>query len=501
MAEVTLSQAYQQAVAANYLYNRNRDRWQFLLDSYQGGDSYRTGSYLQRYQLESDKDYELRLRNTPLDNQVKSLISLYISFLFRQEPEREFGSLANNFIVADMLEDADLDGRSMAAFMKDVAIWAGVFGHVWVCVAQPNVGAVTLADQQQQGARPYLGVYTPLVVTDWTWTQQPNGAYILTYIKLVEEINDTFSLIKEWTPDTITSTTINVTKKVATDIVIEPNELGRLPFVCVYAERSPVRGLGTSLVEDIADQQRMIYNELSEVYDSIRLDTHPSLVATADTNIGTGAGALIHMPENLDPALKPYVLQFQGAAISSIYDSINNRKKMIDSMGNVGSVRATSTSSMSGIAIETEFQLLNARLSSIADNLELGEELIWQEVAQYLNTTWDGVIDYPDNFALRNVDNELARLTTAIDKITDPVKRVLLEDAILESLDIEVAEQAVSTSSEGEHPSLADSTPEQRQAHIQGMIMEGYADNEILALHPEISQADITAAKTALLDL
>jgi len=501
MAEITLSQAYQQATAANYLYNRNRDRWQYLLDSYQGGDSYRSGSYLQRYQLESDNDYQLRLKNTPLDNQVKSLISLYVSFLFRQEPQREFGSLENNFIVADMLEDADLDGRSMNAFMKDVAIWAGVFGHVWVCVAQPNVGAVTLADQQALGARPYLGVYTPLVVTDWTWTQQPNGSYQLTYIKLVEEINDTFSIVKEWTQETITSTTINVTKKVATDVVYELNQLGRLPFVCVYAERSPVRGLGTSLVEDIADQQRMIYNELSEVYDSIRLDTHPSLVTTADTNVGTGAGALIHMPENLDPALKPYVLQFQGAAISSIYDSINNRKKMIDAMGNVGSVRATETTSMSGIAIETEFQLLNARLSSIADNLELGEEQIWQEIAQYLSNTWDGEIDYPDNFALRNVDNELARLTTAIDKITDPVKRVLLEDAILESLDIDVAEQATATGTEGEHPSLAGVSEEDKLKHIQDMIMEGYEDDEILDLHPEVSQADITAAKTALLNL
>jgi len=71
----------------------------------------------------------------------------------------------------------------------------------------------------------------------------------------------------------------------------------------------------------------------------------------------------------------------------------------------------------------TEFQLLNARLCSIGSNLELAEEQIWQEVAAYLNITWDGEISYPDDFALRNVDNELAQLTTAIDKITDPVKR------------------------------------------------------------------------------
>jgi len=210
-----------------------------------------------------------------------------------------------------------------------------------------------------------------------------------------------------------------------------------LPFVCVYADRSPVRGLGTSLIGDIADQQRMIYNELSEVYDSIRLDTHPSLVTTADTNVGTGAGALIHMPENLDPALKPYILQFEGGAISSIYDSINNRKKMIDSMGNVGAVRATTQTTMSGVAIETEFQLLNARLSSIADNLELGEEQIWQLVAQYLGITWDGTIDYPDNFALRNTDNELQQLTTAYGTVQNPVYKTWIEAEIMKVIDVE----------------------------------------------------------------
>ena len=75
----------------------------------------------------------------------------------------------------------------------------------------------------------------------------------------------------------------------------------------------------------------MIYNELAEVYDSIRLDTHPSLVATSETDVkGAAAGQVITMPENLDSNLKPYVLQFNGGQIDKIYASINNRKQMID---------------------------------------------------------------------------------------------------------------------------------------------------------------------------
>ena len=454
MADLTFSQAYTEAMSANILYSRYQDRWQFLMDSYQGGDSYRNGAYLQRYTLESDREYQLRLRNVPLDNQCRSLISLYISFLFRQEPMRDFEQLEGNPTIEDMLEDADLDGRNMTAFMKDVATWSSVFGHTWVCVAKPNVGAITLADEMAQGARPYLSLYTPLAVLDWTWEQQPNGGYALSYIKVLEEINGENNKVVEWTKETITTYSIDQVKKTVTNMDIVPNQLGRLPFVCVYGERSPVRGIGQSLIDDIADQQRMIYNELAEVYDSIRLDTHPSLVATEQVNAqGASAGQVITIPETMDPNLKPYVLQFQGGQIDKIYASINERRKMIDGMGNVGSVRASETREMSGIAIETEFQLLNARLTNIADNLELAEEQIWQEVCQYLGQEWMGEIKYPDNFALRNVVSELDQLAKMKQLSARPEIQTEIDSRVAEILDIETLEQTLGTEvTEGEQP-------------------------------------------------
>jgi hypothetical protein len=157
MAELqTFQNAYLQATAGNTTYSRNQQRWLFLLSSFTGGQAYREGAYLQRYALESDTQYAVRLNNTPLDNQVRSLISLYTSFLFRTEPKREFGSLENNFTIEDIVKDADLDGRNMNAFMKDCAQWASVFGHVWIAVVKPDVGAITMADEQAMNARPYL---------------------------------------------------------------------------------------------------------------------------------------------------------------------------------------------------------------------------------------------------------------------------------------------------------------------------------------------------------
>ena len=454
MAENTYQQAYQRAVTTNTLYANNQARWQFYLDSYTGGEDFKKGAYLARYQLETDQEYSRRVANTPLDNQCKSLISLYISFLFRDEPQRDWDAFEINPTLEAILEDADLDGRSMNAFMKDVAIWSSVFGHAWVCVAKPQTDALTLADELAAGIRPYMSVYTPLSVVDWTWSRAVNGGYELTMIKVLEEVNDTMTVYKEWTKEFIITTTVNTKKQEATDYIVEPNGIGHIPFVCVYAERSPVRGLGTSLITDIADQQLMIANELSEIYDSIRLDSHPSVVATADTNIGgASAGQIITVPENMDPNLKPYVLQFQAGQITNIYESINNRRKMIDGMGNVGAVRATETKEMSGIAIATEFQLLNARLSSIADNLELAEEQIWQEVCRYLGLEWTGEINYPGNFALHNVDNELDQLAKMKSLSSRPEVQQEVDKRIAEILDIEMLEQTLGTEvTEGEQP-------------------------------------------------
>jgi len=79
----------------------------------------------------------------------------------------------------------------------------------------------------------------------------------------------------------------------------------------------------------------------------------------------------------------------------------------------MGSVRATESKIASGIALQTEFQLLNARLSEKADYLENAEEQIWSLFALWQNKTWDGEIDYPDTFDIRDWASDLQLLQTA----------------------------------------------------------------------------------------
>jgi hypothetical protein len=437
-----LRQEIDRYLSANTTFDTYKKYWQYLLESYLGGLEYRKAKHLTRYQLETDAEYDARLRTTPLQNHCASVVSVYNSFLFRESPVRDFGDSVYNDDVDSFLRDADLDGRSLNAFMKDVATWSSVFGHCWIVVAKPNVGAVNRAQELAQGVRPYVNLLTPMTVLDWSWSRTPAGRYELNYFKYIEEITINITVVKVWRPDSIETVIINTKDRVIDERIVEPNGLGRIPAVIAYNRRGPQRGIGVSDISDIADAQKFIYNATSEIDQSIRLDSHPSLVKTPETVAGIGAGSLIHMPENLDPGLKPYILEFSGAAVDKILDAINHTIESIDKMANIGAVRATEAKTMSGVAMETEFQLLNARLAEKADALELAEEQMWEIWYQYQGSIWMGEIDYPGSFNIRDTGSEIAQLKTAVEAgVDDAQVRRAVGDRILEWLGVERDQQ------------------------------------------------------------
>ena len=428
----TLQSDIAAAISGNTIYDAQYPIWRYYLESYLGGDEYRTAGHLTRYQLETESEYQNRLKATPLENHCASVVSVFNSFLFREEPDRELGSLEYLPEVEDFLNDADMEGRSLNAFMKDVATWSTVFGHSWIVVAKPNVGAVTRADEQMMGVRPYVNILTPMVVLDWTWKRAPNGRFELVYFKYLEDVNGDVRTVKEWTLDNITTTVVNLKNKTISEKVVEVNGLGKIPAICVYNRRSTVRGIGISAIADIADHQKYIYNSYSEIFQSIQMNTHPSLVVAGQTQVGTGSGALIRVEENSDPGLRPYVLDFGSSDINNILAAIRQSTDSIDKMANTGAVRGTESRTLSGVAMETEFQLLNARLSESADELELAEENLWKLWAEYMGYSWDGEVEYPGSFNIRDTGREIAQLAQAKTAATDPVVLRKIDEHILE---------------------------------------------------------------------
>ena len=471
------------------------NRWTFLGDSYQGGFDYFAGRYLEPYYYESRDDYEKRLRQVALDNHVKSVVGIYNSFLFRKEVKREFGAIENDPGLGAFLQDADLDGRSFQAFMRDVSSFAQVYGTTWVVVDKPNAQTFTRADELNQGIRPYVSLFTPDNVLDWEYKRQPNGLYELVYLKVKEEIVKDKQYIREYTPEEINVYLIDGEEKTGDLFETVPNALGRVPAICVYAQRGNLRGIGISAVGDIADMQKSIYEEYSEIEQIIRLTNHPSLVKTADTEASAGAGSIVQMPQGMDPGLKPYLLQPEGSSIEAVLQSIQNKVDAVDRMACLGGIRSIESRRLSGIGLQTEFQMLNAKLADFAMNLEHAEEQLWRMWAMYQGQAWDGMVEYPRSFSIQDKANDIAMLKMAKEanitdmKINKKLDKMIIETVTEESYDDDDDDDDITRGedvNEIVHPSVGN--PDQLVAHLREMIAQGYTDEEIKNLHPELAQ-------------
>jgi len=389
-------------------YEESINKWEFYIRSFNGGFDYSAGQYLHRYNLELDNEYAKRLGNTALDNHCKNVVQIYSSFLFRVKPSRDFGSMQDDPILESFLKDADLDGNSFNSVMQQAQNFASIYGHVFLFLDKPNFTTNTLAEEIENEIKPYLSIVTPENVFDWNFERQINGRYVLNYMKVREEV-DRYggTYFRIWTNEKIDTVYQKANYDEPQLIDSVPNRLGKIPAVVLYNSKSHKRGIGQSDLTDIADLQKSIYNEYSEIEQLIRLTNHPSLVKTPGVNASAGAGAIIEMPDEMEPNLKPYLLQPSGQSLDAIMASIRNKVEAINRISHIGAVRNTKTQVASGIALQTEFELLNARLSEKADYMQLAEEQLFKLFAMFQDKEFDGEINYPDSFNIRDYASDL----------------------------------------------------------------------------------------------
>lgn len=409
---------YDEITNKHKLYNENIYRWEYYYNSYYGGKDYQEGQYLRKYLQEESggvNEYAKRIMTTPLDNHCRNVVDTYSSFIWRETPNRMFGSLSENPALKEFLNDADLEGRSFDAVMRDATTLANTYGHVLLILDKPVSEANTLAEELAEGIRPYLSIITPENVVDWEWKRQYNGRYVLTMLKIKEYEDEDVCIYRVWNQDVVTVYEVD---KEETDSykVIETynNAMGLIPATFLYAQRSHERGIGISQIADVSDVQKSIYNELSELEQVIRISNHPTLVMTEGVDASAGAGSVIVIEDqDVDPSLKPYLLQPNSSSISSILEAIEMKVSMIDRMAHLSSLRSTSTTTASGVSLKIERELLNVKLAQMADNLEIAEEHIWKLFGSFYGVKFDGSVDYADDFDMRDSYTELDFLLKA----------------------------------------------------------------------------------------
>ena len=440
------------------------NRWEYYMRSYMGAEEYRDGAYLRKYIGEDQgpgDQYKQRLLDTALHNHAKTVVDTYRSFIFRNPPTRTMGALVDNEFAMRFVQDVNLDGMNMTQFMREVNDMVSIYGGAWIGVDRPAYQVETAAQEEALDIRAYAMLYDPTCIMDWSYGKQPNGAQVLDYVKVIEGQYDDYDCIKIWTPDTIeeyvvAKDTLNTANNMlmignssyASDEMVAAygkilshneyaNPLGYVPFQHVADTRSFHRGIGTSDIGDVCDIQRTIYNKLSELYQNIRLSSHPSIVAEPSAEINGGAGAIIYVDEQTQ--IQPYLLQPTGASIDGIISAIQMDVDAIDNITHLKAVKAKTGSPMSGVAMQTEKQLLNAKLADRAAMLERAEKRLWRDWFNWQGTQAPEEFEvyYEKSFDLRDKHSDLELYRKAIETVPhdafvhylhDQVARMMIDD-------------------------------------------------------------------------
>ena len=446
------------------LYRANCAEWEFFRTAYLGGREWEEASLLYRYLNETAPQLAERLRQTPMENHCKSVVHTYSGFIWRVPPKRSFGALEGNRAALALNVNADKEGGSLNEFMKEVQLWASVFGCVWVVMDKPAVRGATKGDEISRDIRPYLKLYFPLHVLDWRFEESGSGCYELVFLKVRERVDGTNGshgsngegwVYRVWTRERVEVWRVDGSNDEAVLVSEGVNEVGVVPAVVHYNTKPLERGVAVSDLQDVARMQRSMYNDLSELAQMVRGSNHKTLVKNKGDDASTGAGGVIVMHEDTVPEKRPYLLQADAEALLGLLQAIEMKVEMINRMAHLTPVRTYRSQVASGVAIETEFQILNTLLAEKAAQLAVTENQLFRIFCRWEGVDYDAadvVVTYPQRFELRDRRADLDFLVRAkevTEKIGSPtlqreierqLARVVLErDDVLEVVEGELA--------------------------------------------------------------
>lgn len=481
-------------------------RWQFLLDSLEGGERYRQAIYgrdrrgyplrnllrhkheypeprdlasqnltgsgyplnvaigapgnnampgADPYQFAEDDDYELRRARTPSPSCVAEGIDVYLSKIFGCEVDRDAPDAPQFEALRDWWADVDGQGTTVDQWMKDT------IGPLLLClgnidllfdhpVAPEGVAIRSKADQQAAGVGRCVATHI-LPQNMVNWKLNADGSYreclYIEYLDGEEEMVGT-GIGPVAAPTTEATVYHRYRRWTATETIVydgrgntietRPHPYGRVPIFRAL-DRRKLRSphVGQSRFEKTAENQREIYNLMSELMLSNTLQAHPLLQGPQD--VAQGDGMIPVGPGNLLVKIKTSTgasVSYEGyeyvnppkdgaesirQSIQDLRDEIDRDLKLTKPAGVTGTGR--STVAQSGVSKQFDHEGLHATLSNIAKVFEKAE---LKAIEYVLLVLFDGKppegledqvkIAYPTVFNLYAAD-ELAQITTDLQGI------------------------------------------------------------------------------------
>lgn len=417
------------------LYAINVQFWRLYLSAFEGINAIIANGYITQHEREPDEAYKRRIAELYGYNYSKSVVRILNFFLFKEPTNNTLSPLDKEDQWQSFMKDANLYGDDFNTVMMRTTLYASVTGQMGILVDKSPTKFINVAAEKAAKVYPYLAIYFPSAILDWEFSKDENKRPILSMIKLLNE--DKTYLIwttEKWELWEIPLNEDSTPKDADTDeaelIDSGKNELGFIPFVWEYNNKSPKQGIGVSDLVEISRIDISIIKNSSQIEEVIDYAAFPMMlkamrnakpdqvgVAQGDDEVGVQS-VVEYDPEF--PESKPEWMKTEvSESITAILTNISKKISEIFRSSNIGGIAGTEVSEQvkSGEALKTEFQILNAELVAKAINLEKTENKVleywlkWQKL-------WDKYKDEV-NFArsrtydVRNLTIDLANALTA----------------------------------------------------------------------------------------
>lgn len=433
------------------IYRQNRAYWDFLLQSYEGGFQYAnamitgkndTSDYrsLMRYYVngveqsiqtmssgnlfahpkEKNEDYQRRLEMSYYYNFCAPIIDIYKNHLFKDTVMVDWKNIEAD--LEPRMEDIDNKGSSIEEFRRELAEYIQLYGHSYVVIDQPKADReiITRQDQIDEGLFPYLTIYSPQQVINWSLDRFGNPYWVLLYEEGDSNIDpEQYDPKKQERPNCYFRLWTR-TDWYLYDADYERVEegfhgLGFVPITCAYDKRSKkVKNFyGISSVADIAFIARDVYNSCSELRQILRDQTFAflALQGTAseysELTLGICKGLLYpegrNAPEYVSPPADNAQMYFNhiDRQVAKIY-------QLAKLEGGSAKFEGQDAVEQSGVSKAWDFNETNSALSDKALNLEDAELRIWQQYAIIVGQNkFEGSVQYPNEFSVSSLMEDL----------------------------------------------------------------------------------------------
>ena len=391
------------------------NEWMFYIRSYFGGKMYKDGNYLLQHPFESSMNYARRKEISYYYNYCGPIIDIFVSHLFRRGAKRNFGSLTDDLLFGSFYWDADFEGSTLPHFMRDAQRFASIYGRVSIIVDKPVLPAATRADAIENDIRPYVSLVTPENLLDWSYVRLDSGRLILDMVK----VREGDGLYRIWTREGWRLWRVDEESGDVKPLGAGEHGLGMVPVVTLYNKRSGVRMLGISDLQDLADINKNIYYLCSDAKEIIENTAFPMLAVPyakggVDEERELGPRNILQFDPS-QPDARPYWLEPPHSSLTEIREWVKQDITEIHRIAKMGGVKSVEdfTVARSGVALELEYQQLYAALSEKADNLEQAEMQVLELWARWENKEFDGVVDYPDDFSVKDIDRDMSNAIKA----------------------------------------------------------------------------------------